>query len=313
MPQWSALAATSDHYVQINRDYLKWLWWPLLAYLFWGMAYICDDYFVRTIEVISERFKIPDDVAGATLMALGCNGPEMALNTISIFNPSDIGVGAVIGGEVFNVLVIIGTAMLATPDMYLPLRISKFSFFRDVFFYIISVLLLYFVLQDGQISRAESLSLLAGAAIYSTIVATSSMIRSACYRMQRKLMARSAFDGGVSFLSSTSHRADPRSTRDTCRTTLRKSVGIAEVLNGPRLSHHSCFGSQQHEEDWAEDSDFENEAEDELIEAWIGARQREDPFVGSVVGVRVEVRSRMMDRSNKVEERYMWLTDNALW
>jgi Ca2+/Na+ antiporter len=98
------------------------------------MAYICDDYFVRTIEVISERFKIPDDVAGATLMALGCNGPEMALNTISIFNPSDIGIGAVIGGEVFNVLVIIGTAMLATPEKYLPLRISNFSFFRDVFF-----------------------------------------------------------------------------------------------------------------------------------------------------------------------------------
>eukprot|EP00971_Amphidinium_carterae_P107499 2129225-Amphidinium_carterae.2 len=29
-------------------------------------------------QVISERFQIPDDVAGATLMALGCNGrPSM--------------------------------------------------------------------------------------------------------------------------------------------------------------------------------------------------------------------------------------------
>merc|ERR1719359_494892 len=138
-----------ERYLQIPRAQLKWMWWPLLIYLFWGMAYVCDDFFVRTIEVISERFNIPDDVAGATLMALGCNGPEMALNTIAIFNPSDIGVGAVIGGEVFNVLVIIGTAMLATPDMYLPLRISKFSFFRDVFFYVISVLLLYLILKDG--------------------------------------------------------------------------------------------------------------------------------------------------------------------
>lgn len=160
--------------VTSNNDYLKWLWWPLLAYLFWGMAYICDEYFVRTIEVISERFRIPDDVAGATLMALGCNGPEMALNTISIFHPSDIGVGAVIGGEVFNVLVIIGTAMLATPEMYLPLRISNFSFFRDVSFYMISVMMLYIILEDGQISRAESLSLIVGAAVYSTTVAMSS-------------------------------------------------------------------------------------------------------------------------------------------
>merc|ERR1719199_2409838 len=111
--------------LKFDTSTVRWLWWPFLIYLFWGMAYICDDFFVRTIEVISEKFSIPDDVAGATLMALGCNGPEMALNTISIFNPSNIGVGAVIGGEVFNVLVIIGTAMLATPARYLPLRISR--------------------------------------------------------------------------------------------------------------------------------------------------------------------------------------------
>ena len=55
-------------------------------------------------------------MAGATLMALGCNGPELSLNTIAIYQPSNIGVGAVIGGEVFNVLVIIGTALLATPE-----------------------------------------------------------------------------------------------------------------------------------------------------------------------------------------------------
>ena len=35
---------------------------------------------LRRRQVICERFGIPDDVAGATLMALGCNGPELALN-----------------------------------------------------------------------------------------------------------------------------------------------------------------------------------------------------------------------------------------
>eukprot|EP00418_Pyrodinium_bahamense_P087641 CAMPEP_0179074376 /NCGR_PEP_ID=MMETSP0796-20121207/33054_1 /TAXON_ID=73915 /ORGANISM="Pyrodinium bahamense, Strain pbaha01" /LENGTH=117 /DNA_ID=CAMNT_0020771597 /DNA_START=1 /DNA_END=350 /DNA_ORIENTATION=- len=117
------------------------------------MAYVCDEYFVRTIDVISERFQIPDDVAGATLMALGCNGPEMALNTIAIFHPSNIGVGAVIGGEVFNVLVIIGTALLATPVAYLPLKLQPFTFFRDILFYVVSVALLYWVLQDGHVTR----------------------------------------------------------------------------------------------------------------------------------------------------------------
>lgn len=307
---WSSLAETAGNFIRVDRTHLKWLWWPFLAYLFWGMAYICDDYFVRTIEVISERFNIPDDVAGATLMALGCNGPEMALNTISIFNPSDIGVGAVIGGEVFNVLVIIGTAMLATPAVYLPLRISNFSFFRDVMFYMISVLMLYVVLADGQISRLESLSLLAGAVVYSTTVATSSIIRRAFYKVQRKLMARSTIDA----LRGTRSRLGLTNNRETMRTTLRKSTNIVEVLNGPRLTFRgdNPFGAEAYENDLANDSDFENEAEEEVIEAWSNARKCADPFVGSVVGVRVEVRSRMMDRSSRVEERYLWLTDNAL-
>lgn len=144
----------------------RWLWWPAILYLFWSMAHVCDLHFVRTIEVICERFGIPDDVAGATLMALGCNGPELALNMINIWKPSSIGVGAVVGGEVFNVLVIIGTAVLATPKDYMPLKLSKTSFFRDIFFYVASVLLLFLALRDGAVDRQDALILLLGGVCY---------------------------------------------------------------------------------------------------------------------------------------------------
>jgi K+-dependent Na+/Ca+ exchanger-like protein len=312
----STLLAQSD---TANRTYTKWLWWPLLAYLFWGMAYVCDEYFVRTIQVMSERFRIPDDVAGATLMALGCNGPEMALNTISIFNPSDIGVGAVIGGEVFNVLVIIGAAMLATPDAYLPLRISNFSFFRDVLFYIVSVLMLYAVLRDGEISRKESLSLLCGAVVYSTTVAASSMIREQCYKLKRCLLAkwRPATDA-LTLDEDLRNPGEARATlRQTNPRTTHRSSGIAEVLNGPRRTNASSWPPQTESvgsigDGVLYDSDFENEADEELIAAWDEARGHTDPCVGSVLKVKVEVRSRMMDRVSRAHERYMWLTDNAL-
>eukprot|EP00438_Fugacium_kawagutii_P030447 Skav216232 [mRNA] locus=scaffold238:405571:438131:+ [translate_table: standard] len=71
----------TEEHVSFDREYLRWLWWPVILYLFWGMAHVCDIYFVSAIEVVTKRFKIPDDVAGATLMALGCNGPELSLNT----------------------------------------------------------------------------------------------------------------------------------------------------------------------------------------------------------------------------------------
>ena len=59
-------------------------WWAIIAYCFAAQAKICDDYFVPAIEACSKQFKIPQDVAGATLMAFGCNGPEMYVSSSSV-------------------------------------------------------------------------------------------------------------------------------------------------------------------------------------------------------------------------------------
>jgi len=39
--------------------------------MFWGLAVVCDDYFVPALEVITERLDLSEDVAGATFMAAG--------------------------------------------------------------------------------------------------------------------------------------------------------------------------------------------------------------------------------------------------
>ena len=46
-----------------------------LLYMFLGIAIICDDYFVSSLEHICERWEISDDVAGATFMAAGTARP----------------------------------------------------------------------------------------------------------------------------------------------------------------------------------------------------------------------------------------------
>mmetsp|Transcript_64751 Transcript_64751/g.189877 ORF Transcript_64751/g.189877 Transcript_64751/m.189877 type:complete len:715 (-) Transcript_64751:86-2230(-) len=271
-----------DQTVTLDMGYFRWLWWPFILYLFWGMGYVCDVYFVRTIEVISERFQIPDDVAGATLMALGCNGPEMALNTIAIFKPSDIGIGAVVGGEVFNILVIIGTALLATPAAYMPLRLDGFSFSRDVFFYGLSVGMLYCVLKDGVVTRAESLTLLGGAVLYSTTVAMSARLHVLLQRVWRSKQVRG--------------------TRQTIRRVSRMSMMIRRPSEFRPL----------------EDADIDSDNEDKekldpvKVMNWTKASQCKDPQDGSVLGIRVDMRNRLMDLHHANEERFMWLREDAL-
>ena len=49
------------------------LMWGIF-YMFWGLAIVCDDYFVTSLEDISEALNLSPDVAGATFM-VGCRPP----------------------------------------------------------------------------------------------------------------------------------------------------------------------------------------------------------------------------------------------
>ena len=46
-------------------------------WLFIGIAIICDDFFVPSLEAISEKLDLSEDVAGATFMAAGSSAPEL--------------------------------------------------------------------------------------------------------------------------------------------------------------------------------------------------------------------------------------------
>ena len=129
-------------------------WWVIIAYCFAAQAKICDDYFVPAIEACSKQFKIPQDVAGATLMAFGCNGPEMFVNGIALFiTHTDVGVGCIVGSEVFNLLCIVGGSVLVAP--ILPLPIERYAFARDASFYAVATVMLGLVLADGEVTRAR--------------------------------------------------------------------------------------------------------------------------------------------------------------
>jgi len=267
----------------------RWLWWPIILYLFWGMAFVCDEYFVRTIDVISERFSIPDDVAGATLMALGCNGPELALNSIAIFHPSDIGIGAVVGGEVFNVLVIIGTALLATPSSYMPLKLGCFTFGRDVFFYALSVALLWWVLRDGSVTRNESAVLLTGAFCYILTVVMSEKLRTLLQKVRV--------------------RAKRSTIRASVRRSLRQGVSSFIRMNTPQIWEE---GSEKLGDDEETDSLSESDEEPELKELWAKGFTCTNPRQGSVLGVRMDMRNRLMDRSHHYDNRFLCLGEDSL-
>jgi len=108
-----------------------------LSYMFLGLAIVCDDFFVASLEALSEYFSLSEGVAGATFMAAGSSAPELFTSIAdTFFFHSSVGVGTIVGSAVFNILVIIA---MSGAFAGAPLLIDWRPLMRDIIFYLVSI------------------------------------------------------------------------------------------------------------------------------------------------------------------------------
>merc|ERR1719487_1520621 len=142
-----------SHYKTVAVAMLIWG----IFYMFWGLAIVCDDYFVTSLEDISEALNLSSDVAGATFMAAGSSAPELFTSLMGVFAvKNDVGIGTIVGSAVFNLCCIIGGTALFTPFV---LKLDWKPITRDSIFYAISIAAMIVVLKDGQVSWIEGVLL----------------------------------------------------------------------------------------------------------------------------------------------------------
>ena len=128
-----------------------------IVYLFLGLAIVCDDFFVGSLEVISDKLHLSEDVAGATFMAAGSSAPELFSSLMSLLSTqtcNEMGIGTIVGSAVFNVLMIIGiTAMMAGREVLLDWR----PIVRDAGFYSLAIASVMGIVADGVVHWWEGL------------------------------------------------------------------------------------------------------------------------------------------------------------
>lgn len=134
---------------------------------FYLLAVICEDFFVKSLDIISHKLKLPSDVAGATFMAVGSSAPEFFTAFFAIMRPgaSDVGAGTIVGSAIFNILVIIGAS--AT---YRAAKLTWQPVIRDMFFYVVTIVLLLFAFWDGKIELYESILFVGAYIVYIGLV-----------------------------------------------------------------------------------------------------------------------------------------------
>ena len=127
-------------------------------FMFLGIAIVCDDFFVASLEKICEVLRLSDDVAGATFMAAGGSAPELFTALIGVFiAKSNVGFGTIIGSAVFNVLFVIGACAFFSRE---TLTLTWWPLARDCAFYVLDLVVLFVFFLDQKIELYESIVLL---------------------------------------------------------------------------------------------------------------------------------------------------------
>lgn len=130
------------------------------------LSLITEGFFILSLDQISRRLQLSDEVAGASLMAMGSSAPELAIALIALFTGggvhSDVGIGTIVGSAVFNILVITGVSALVAGG----LRIHPFAVRRDTLYYLLSIGYLAFIFADGAVLLWEAIVGLAAYVAY---------------------------------------------------------------------------------------------------------------------------------------------------
>jgi K+-dependent Na+/Ca+ exchanger-like protein len=129
------------------------------------LAIVTEEYFITSLDQISGKLKLPSNVAGASLMAMGSSAPELAIALLALFNHggehSDVGIGTIVGSAVFNILVITGVSTIVRPA-----QITMRVVVRDIVVYVASIALLLVTFADGVITLLEAVAFLGLYAVY---------------------------------------------------------------------------------------------------------------------------------------------------
>lgn len=147
------------------------LWILGCLFLFLGIAIVCDDFFVASLEKISEVLNLSDDVAGATFMAAGSSAPELFTSIAGAFFVADTkndnaGPGTILGSAVFNITIIIGASVVCAGT---SLGLEWWPLLRDGACYagsIITFAVVYVGITPGQIDWWEAVAMVCLYALY---------------------------------------------------------------------------------------------------------------------------------------------------
>jgi Ca2+/Na+ antiporter len=152
-----------------------------MFYSFIGLAIVCDEHMVPSLDTLCHRWGIGEDVAGATFMAFGSAAPEIIINVVATIQAqtsdpetTSLGISAILGsGMIAFSLIPAACGLCATSELHLKRR----PLLRDELFYLSSLGILIYIIHDGVVHVWEAGLLLINYTVYLSVIVFASRVR----------------------------------------------------------------------------------------------------------------------------------------
>ena len=116
------------------------------------LTILAADWLVDGASSIAKRLNVSDLVIGLTVVALGTSTPELAINIFSAIEGSTgLAIGNVLGSNIANILLILGSAAL-----FAPLTITSNTTWKEIPFSLLAVVVLALMANDVLIDPQTS-------------------------------------------------------------------------------------------------------------------------------------------------------------
>ena len=147
---------------ELPKDYSK--LWRNLSFIVLGLAclIIGSNLFVDAASYVAHRYGVRQSVIGLTIVAGGTSLPELATSVVAAYKGrSAIAIGNVLGSNVFNILLVLGTTAVIHPMRIMGITIV------DLMMMLVSVGILWlFAYTKYSVSRREGVLLILGFLAY---------------------------------------------------------------------------------------------------------------------------------------------------
>ena len=120
------------------------------------------DYTIESASAIAKSFGVSDWVIGIIMISLGTSMPELMVSvTAALRGKADMAIGAIIGSNMANTTMVLGSAALVTPIEIDP---GKYTF--DIATMLVATLMLVFISANKLYTRPAGISLLIVLALF---------------------------------------------------------------------------------------------------------------------------------------------------